>query len=157
MSGLQVHRVSAMCVLLLGTLVAGRALAAEEPRAGECPQPRFTSKAPAEYLARNNPVAATPETLLAGERLFNSKAKSKSLPCAYCHGVKGDGKGNLATQYNPRPRNFACKESITGIPDGQLFWIIQNGSPGAAMPPSKNLTDEQIWQLVHYLRSLARQ
>lgn len=155
MSGLQAYRLSAVCVLLLGTLVAGRALSAEEPRAGECPQSRLTSKAPPEYLARNNPVTTTPETLLAGERLFNGKPKS--LPCAYCHGAKGDGKGNLATQYNPRPRNFACKETLTGISDGQLFWIIQNGSPGAAMPPSKNLTDEQIWQLVHYLRSLARQ
>ena len=81
----------------------------------------------------------------------------RSLPCAICHGTKGDGKGALASQYNPPPRNFACKETVNGIPDGQLFWIVRYGSPGTAMPPSRNLTDQQIWLLVAYLRKLAEQ
>jgi len=140
--------------LLLCLYFASAPLAAQTPPAGDCPQPRFTGKAPTEYLARNNPVAVAPDTLAAGERLFSGK--SQALPCAYCHGVKGDGKGYLATQYEPRPRNFACKETITGVPDGQLFWIIRYGSPDTAMPPSKNLTDEQVWQLIHYVRTLAR-
>ena len=38
------------------------------------------------------------------------------------------------------------------LPDGQLFWIIRNGSQGTAMPAFKNLHDDQIWQLIHYLR-----
>lgn len=142
---------------ILGALVALGAVparAADSLPPGECPQPRFTGKAPAEYLAKTNPVASSPESLAEGERLYNGK--SKTLPCAYCHGAKGDGKGYLAAQYEPRPRNFLCTATINGIEDGQLFWIIQNGSPGTAMPPSKNLTDEQIWQLVHHLRKLAR-
>jgi len=46
---------------------------------------------------------------------------------------------------------------VNGIPDGQLFWIVRYGSPGTGMPPSRNLTDQQIWQLVAYLRKLAQQ
>jgi mono/diheme cytochrome c family protein len=38
-----------------------------------------------------------------------------------------------------------------------LFWIIRYGSPGTAMPASGNLTEQQIWQLVTYLRKLAQQ
>jgi hypothetical protein len=40
-----------------------------------------------------------------------------------------------------------------GFPTG-THWIIKNGSPGTAMPPFDYLTDEEIWQLVIYLRSL---
>ena len=45
---------------------------------------------------------------------------------------------------------------MNGIPDGQLFWIIRYGSPDTAMPPSNTLSDEQVWQLVNYLRHLAK-
>jgi hypothetical protein len=45
---------------------------------------------------------------------------------------------------------------VNGIPDGQLFRIIQNGSPGTSMPSFKALRDEQVWQGVLYLRELAR-
>ena len=43
------------------------------------------------------------------------------------------------------------------VPDGQLFWIIKNGSPGTGMPSFKNhLNDTQVWQLIHYVRKLAQ-
>lgn len=141
--------------------VSGNAFSAEPPP-GECPQRRLTVKAPPDYLSRTNPLSASPEVLAAAER--NYLGKSKSVPCLFCHGAKGDGKGYLAGQYVPRPRNFTCKETMGDLPDGQLFWIIQNGSPDSAMPPqtgssmpsSRNLSDEEIWQLVRYVRNFAR-
>ena len=48
----------------------------------------------------------------------------------------------------------ACAASIDGIPDVQLHWIIQRGSPGTAMPSFDYFSDEEIWQLVIYLRSM---
>jgi mono/diheme cytochrome c family protein len=48
---------------------------------------------------------------------------------------------------------------VKGVPDGQLFWIDRNGSPGTAMSPANALgkfTDENIWQLVAYLRTFPR-
>ena len=66
---------------LLLSAFAGNHLAVAQsrlPPAGECPQPRFTGKAPPDYLARTNPLSATPETLAVAERLYNGK--SKPLP-----------------------------------------------------------------------------
>lgn len=147
----------AILLLLLSLCAAAPALAAESrlPPPGECPQPRFTGKAPDDYLARTNPLTADAENIAAGANLY--AGKSNSIPCLLCHGAKGDGKGPLATQYNPPPRNFACRETVSGIPDGHLFWIVRYGSPGTAMPPARDLTDQQVWQLVIYLRALAQQ
>jgi len=62
----------------------------------------------------------------------------------------------MSDQFEPRPRNFACAQTVNGIPDGQLFWIIRFGSPGTAMPPHPHFSDGQVWQLALYLRTLAR-
>ena len=137
---------------LAAFLVSPFALA--QPPAGECPQPRFTGKAPAEYLALKDPLPSDAQNLKAGEKLF--LGKSDGARCAMCHGKKGDGKGPMAEQFVPRPRNFACAETVNGIPDGQLFWIIRFGSPGTSMPAHDELDDTQIWQLVAHLRRLAR-
>lgn len=141
------NMVLAVCV----TVVVHPALAAE---LGQCPQPRFTGKAPQEYLARTNPVAPTEANLSAAEELF--QGRQRSVNCAICHGKSGDGKGPLASQFDPPPRNFACARTIEGVPDGQLFWIIRFGSPETAMPAHARLKDEQVWQLVAYLRQIAK-
>ena len=120
----------------------------------ECPQPRFTGKAPEEYYTRVNPLIAAKASPKPGEAIFQGEAGPSN--CVICHGPKGDGKGILASQYDPPPRNFACAMTINGVPDGQLFWIIRFGSPGTAMPPHPALKDEQIWQVVLYLRQLSK-
>ena len=119
-----------------------------------CPQPRFTGKAPDDYYSRSNPLTATGDNTKAAERIFLGSVGSAN--CSICHGKKGDGKGILSSQYDPPPRNFSCAATIKGVPDGQLFWIIKFGSPGTAMPPHPALKDEQVWQLVLYLRTLAK-
>ena len=118
----------------------------------QCPQPRFTGKAPEDYYKQINPLAGGSSK--AGEALFQGEAGTSN--CAICHGTKGDGRGILASQYDPPPRNFSCAMTINGVPDGQLFWIIRFGSPGTAMPPHPSLKDEQVWQLVLYLRQLSK-
>ena len=118
----------------------------------QCPQPRFTGKAPDDYYKRTNPLAAS--SAKAGEAMYQGEAGPSN--CAICHGAKGDGRGILASQYDPPPRNFACAMTINGVPDGQLFWIIRFGSPGTAMPPHPALNDDQVWQLVLYLRQLSK-
>jgi mono/diheme cytochrome c family protein len=145
---LPIRRASCAAATLLLCFGAGAALPAA--RVGECPQPRFTGKAPDEYYQRTNPLQASNAHLKAAERLYNAKNG-----CAVCHGKKGDGKGPLASQFDPPPRNFACAQTVNGIPDGQLFWIIRFGSPGTSMPEHPELTDEQIWQVVLHLRRLA--
>ena len=143
-----------MLVWVAGFVFCAAGAVWSQPPPGECPQPRFTGKAPEDYLARTNPLAPDRETLKAASRLY--LGKEGGIACAVCHGKKGDGKGKMASQFVPRPRNFACAETVNGIPDGQLFWIIRFGSPGTSMPPHPDFSDEQVWQLVLYLRQLAR-
>jgi hypothetical protein len=45
---------------------------------------------------------------------------------------------------------------LKDIPDGQLFWIIKSGSPETGMMSFDGLSDEQVWQLIHYIRTLAK-
>jgi len=82
---------------------------------------------------------------------------SGQVPCKTCHGEKGDGRGRMASMFDPPPRNFCCTKTVDGVPDGQLFWIIKNGSPDTSMPAFNKLSDEQIWQLVHYIRKLSKE
>ena len=127
---------------------------AQSPPARQCPQPRFTGAAPEPYHSQRNPLPADRD-FGAAEKLFKGEVQGK-FGCAPCHGLGGGGDGQLASQFDPRPRNFRCAATINDVPDGQLFWIIRFGSPGTSMPPHKNLSDEQIWELVSYVRHLAK-
>jgi hypothetical protein len=46
--------------------------------------------------------------------------------------------------------------TIKDIPDGQLFWVIRNGSPGRGMMAFAGLPGEQVSQMVQYTRLLAK-
>ena len=139
-------------IAALACLGAAALAALAAPPASECPQPRFTGKAPDDYYGRPSPLAATAETG-AAQRIY--LGDGRKVACATCHGAKGDGRGEMSEMFDPRPRNFQCAKTVNGIPDGQLFWIIRFGSPGTSMPSHPSLQDEQIWQLVLYLRRLA--
>ncbi len=121
---------------------------------GVCPQPRKTAKAPGKFQSMTNPLPASKSHIKAGETLFQQSAKP--LACAQCHGAQGDGNGVLGAALVPPPRNFTCGSMMSEISDGQLYWIIKNGSIGTGMMAFPGLPDEEVWQLIHYIRSIAR-
>lgn len=122
---------------------------------GFCPQMRTTAQAPEEIRDQKNPLEPSQETLYEGETLF--QVDVQPVACKICHGVNGNGLGAMAQGLNPPPRNFTCSEVMRDLPDGQLFWIIQNGSRGTAMPAHKfTLKPEQIWQLILYIKQFLR-
>jgi len=120
---------------------------------GVCVQPRKTAKAPDDFLSKTNPLSSS-AAVKAGKELFLKTAQP--VACVMCHGEQGDGKGLMGAALVPPPRNFTCGAMMKDIPDGQLFWVIKNGSPGTGMMAFGGLPDEQVWQLIHYIRSLAR-
>lgn len=120
---------------------------------GLCVQPRKTAKAPDDFLSKTNPLSSS-AAVKAGKELFLKTAQP--VACVMCHGEQGDGKGLMGAALVPPPRNFTCGAMMKDIPDGQLFWVIKNGSPGTGMLAFGGLPDEQVWQLIHYIRSLAR-
>ncbi len=120
---------------------------------GLCVQPRKTAKAPDDFLSKTNPLSSS-AAVKAGKELFLKTAQP--VACVMCHGEQGDGKGLMGAALVPPPRNFTCGVMMKDIPDGQLFWVIKNGSPGTGMMAFGGLPDEQVWQLIHYIRSLAK-
>nr|MBI3613655.1 c-type cytochrome [Nitrospirota bacterium] len=144
---------------LKATFKGGTPVAHVEPGpsgapSGVCPQPRNTIKAPQDFLAMTNPLPASTEIIQAGKTLFLQTAKP--LACAMCHGNEGNGQGFMGAALVPPPRNFTCGKMMKDLPDGQLFWIIKNGSPGTGMMSFAGLPDDEVWQLIHYIRILAR-
>jgi mono/diheme cytochrome c family protein len=119
-----------------------------------CIQPRKTAKAPDEFLSKTNALPVSEGARQAGKTLFLKTAQP--VACAMCHGDQGNGQGFMGAALVPPPRNFTCSAMMKNIPDGQLFWIIKNGSPGTGMMSFAGLPDEQVWQLIHYIRSLAK-
>ncbi|MEK9628275.1 MAG: c-type cytochrome [Nitrospinota bacterium] len=118
---------------------------------GICPQNRKTKSAPGRYRKKKNPLPPTKENIEKGKNLFVKDAKPTA--CKLCHGTRGNGNGRLARGMEPPPRNFTCGQVMEDLSDGQLFWIIQNGSKGTAMPAHKfSINKEQTWQLILYIR-----
>ena len=147
----------AFAILLAGDVKEGMAEPADGSFrvSGICPQNRTTRKAPGRYLKKKNPVPPTAENIAEGRRLFNQDAKPTA--CKLCHGARGNGNGSWARRLEPPPRNFTCADAMEGLPDGQLFWIIQNGSRGTAMPAHKStLKPEEIWQLILFIRKFLK-
>ncbi len=127
---------------LQGTLIAS----------GICPQNRETRSAPKDVSVLSNPALGDAEAVERGKRLYYKDAKPTA--CRLCHGNHGNGNGRLAQGMSPPPRNFTCIETMRGLPDGQLFWIIKNGSRRTAMPPHKaTLSDGEIWDLIEFIKS----
>jgi mono/diheme cytochrome c family protein len=100
-----------------------------------------------------NPLSATPDNLDKGKALFHGKAF-----CVTCHGRDGTGLGDIPGLRGKLPRNFTDRVWQRARTDGELFWILRNGSPGTDMAPfiPLVLTDEEAWQVLLYVRSFGR-
>ena len=79
--------------------------------------------------------------------------------CSGCHGQIGKGDGPGAANINPKPKDLTDQQYMSSLSDQHLFTVIRKGgSPVGrnAMPPFPNLTDEQIKDLIAYMRSISR-
>src|SRR6266481_3363109 len=94
-----------------------------------------------------NPYAGDAKLAKLGEYQFRSN-------CAFCHGLgaRGGGRGPDLTR---TPKKH-------GDSDAEIFNTINNGVPGTAMPPNGatqqgvGMTEEEIWQVVTYIRSVEK-
>jgi len=74
--------------------------------------------------------------------------------CEACHGYDGQGRTAAGTGAYPEPLNLSqAAVAQRKRTDGELFYFIRNGVRNTAMP-GWQLPDQQIWQLVSYLRNL---
>jgi mono/diheme cytochrome c family protein len=106
------------------------------------------STIPAEAKNQPNPVKPTPESLAQGKKMYG-------LDCAMCHGKNGDGKGELAADTKSKVTDFTDPATLKNVRDGELFYIIKNGK-GEMPPEGSRVNSNGIWNLVNYVRSLAK-
>jgi cytochrome c oxidase cbb3-type subunit 3 len=93
----------------------------------------------------HNPFAGDPKAAKAGEYEFR-------INCALCHGLgaRGGGRGPDLTRAQKKHAHS----------DLELFQVISNGIPGTVMPANGTngqgvgMTDEEIWQIITYIRSV---
>ena len=106
-------------------------------------------RVPDEYVTAQNDVGYTIKAIAAGGPLY-------AVHCVQCHGATGLGNGQLATALSPSPALLAYMVQQPIAIDQYLLWTISEGGKpfGTAMPAFKDkLSEEQIWQIVAYLRA----
>lgn len=98
--------------------------------------------APDQAAERNNPIAATSESVTQGQELF-------VVNCAYCHGE--NGRGMTAEQAGLAESTPDLRKSLQRHSAGDLFWKVQNGR--GEMPSfKKSLKEEEIWHIINFLQ-----
>ncbi|MDQ3549219.1 MAG: CopD family protein [Chloroflexota bacterium] len=94
-----------------------------------------------------NPIPLTQESIAAGQDVFLEN-------CVACHGEQGEGDGPAAAGLNPQPANLT--EPHVGVhTDGDLHWWIANGIQPAMPAFGDDLSEDEIWNLINYVRSLS--
>lgn len=109
--------------------------------------PQQEWKAPESAKSLKNPLSVDAASVAAGKILYAKQ-------CMECHGKKGmgDGPNSASLDKAPSVLNTAAVKAQT---DGELFWKIREGKK--PMPSTKkNLTDEQRWQVVNYIRTFSK-
>src|SRR5208283_4667487 len=103
--------------------------------------------APPDMKQKKNPVAPSDAALREAKSIFADK-------CANCHGDTGKGDGSDAMMYDPGPADLTDAKLMSKFTDGDLFYKITVGKK--PMPSfEKRLTEQQRWEMVLLVRSLA--
>jgi mono/diheme cytochrome c family protein len=76
--------------------------------------------------------------------------------CVACHGRTGDGKGPAAQAMRPAPTDFTLADWWRGKSDDQIAAMIKRGTAGTPMVAFPKLSDEELDDLVAYMRKLAK-
>ncbi len=110
-------------------------------------QPRVPDELLEQIQETESPFADSLEKLEAGKKVYFGKGL-----CVTCHSK--DGKGVRLPGHSPR--NFTDKKWQEARTDGELMWILKNGSPGTGMPMrvGKVITEEEGWSVIQFIRSL---
>ena len=82
--------------------------------------------------------------------------------CSQCHGDKGDGEGYATPHLSPRPRDFTTgKFKVRTTPNGalptheDLVNIIRRGMPYTSMPAWPELSNQEVSDLAHYIKTFS--
>lgn len=96
---------------------------------------------------------APAEIVAEGKKIFEGKGT-----CVNCHGKEGNGQGPAGKVLNPGPRDFTNCKFHKKRKDGELMWVVMNGSPGTGMVSMipATISEEEGWKVLAYERSFCK-
>jgi putative heme-binding domain-containing protein len=97
------------------------------------------AQAPAQAPAQVNPLAGNARAIDGGKNIYRGR-------CGVCHGI--DARGY-------RGSDLTTGDWVHGGSDAQLFTTISRGITGTEMPPHPNMSEEEVWMVIAYLRTLS--
>lgn len=103
---------------------------------------------PADPKTLKNPVPVTAASIAKGQQVYFQR-------CRQCHGDTGTGNGRQAPA-GSSPADLTDDQWDHGSTDGEIFTTIHDGvGPKYDMDSWEGkITDEEIWSLVNYIRSI---
>ena len=111
-------------------------------------QPRAPESLLEELQDMDNPFSPTPENIEEGRKIFLGRGL-----CVTCHGKNGKGVKVPGHQ----PRDFTDTKWQEIRTDGEMMWVLKNGSPWTSMPVrvGKVINEEEGWKIILFIRTFA--
>lgn len=94
------------------------------------------------------------------ERLASDEARERGRVmfeknCVLCHGERGDGNGVRSRGLSRKAADFTSVGWRSNVTPRYVFEVVSEGKRGTSMPAWPTLTDDQKWDVVAYVLSLA--
>ena len=94
------------------------------------------------------------------ERLSSDEARERGRlifkqNCVLCHGERADGNGVRSKGLSGKAANFSSTEWRENVTPRFVFKILSEGERGTSMPAWPTLTEDQKWDVVAYVLSVA--
>jgi len=99
----------------------------------------WLAEVPTRDREKTNPFRDQPQAIEVGRLLFAGH-------CSQCHGENAQG-----TKKRPSLRTARIQSEAS---EGALHWLLVKGNVRHGMPSWSKLPDQQLWQLVSYVKSL---
>lgn len=97
-------------------------------------------------------AAAEGGNIEAGKKLYEQR-------CSPCHGPDGKAETPTAKALNPKPRDHTDGAYMNALTEEHLKKVIKGGGPAVGkspiMPPQADLNDQQLNDVVAFVRTLA--
>ncbi len=97
-----------------------------------------------------NPIAATPESIQTGEKLYN-------VYCLSCHGPGMTANPEAWTPVQKKGMPGANILLVKTYSDEHIFAVLTHGSGAIMKRVSYHLSPEERWHVVNYVRSVANE
>ncbi|HET6928847.1 MAG TPA: cytochrome c [Candidatus Acidoferrum sp.] len=147
-------KLALVCVFVCSFLVLPLQCRSQEPAkpADEKPaaeeKPAADAKNSSDSAKSTNPVKTSPTSVASGKKKYGQD-------CAMCHGKEGAGDGDLAEDMHLKLKDFREADALKDLSDSDIYKIINNGK-GKMMGEEGRLKPDEIWDVVNFVRSLAK-